>query len=95
MWVLPNTSLSPSLSLSLVHKHTHTLKQHTTLYSLPPSLSYTNTLKHTTYRTRSHGLHVHEPEGMGQDGTGVMSAFWFTPSDIAEFHRGEAPAVRA
>lgn len=40
-------------------------------------------------KNRHGGVHVQEPDELGLgDGSGVMSAFWFTPSDITEFHRG-------
>lgn len=35
-------------------------------------------------------MHVQDPNELGLgDGSGVMSAFWFTPADVQEFHRGE------
>lgn len=41
------------------------------------------------FKRRHGGVHVQEPDELGLgDGSGVMSAFWFTPSDITEFHRG-------
>lgn len=41
------------------------------------------------YPSRHGGVHVTAPDELGLgDGSGVMSAFWFTPADAQEFHRG-------